>query len=375
MKRLVTLALATVGAVALALLPTGPAGAAEPVLNIDQVRVDELVSLVAADPTTFGGVSLDEASGTVTVRYANGPAAARSRLRGVTSLGTARSAGRWRVDLVAVSHSHAELDAVRQKVTADAEWRRLAGPAMSEWYVDITRNVVAVGVTRLSPELTAAARARFGDLVQLHEAARPKRTTRADDFAPWGGGIRIASGGFSCTSGFAIEVPGTPASRKMVTAGHCFPLGASVTNNGTVIGTVMSRTLANNGKDVEYVGGNYAAWTYTGPAASDVGEWIKGVKASVVGQAFCTNGATSGEVCLGSVTATNTCVGFDDGITTCSLDRLRGTSRGGDSGGNVMTRDAAGLKVGGIIIGGSGTTTYFHPASAVVPMGWRVSTG
>lgn len=94
MKRLVTLALATVGAVAVALSPTGPAGAAEPVLNIDQIRVDELVSLVAADPTAFGGVSLDETRGTVTVRYANEAAVARSRLRGVTSLGTARSAGR-----------------------------------------------------------------------------------------------------------------------------------------------------------------------------------------------------------------------------------------------------------------------------------------
>jgi hypothetical protein len=364
------------GIVGLAILPAAPAGAADPVLHVDQARVDELVSLADADPATFGGVSLNEASGTVTVRYANGQgqAAARSRLGGVASLSATRGAGRWRVDLVPVRHSVAKLDDVRQKMADAPAWR----PVMSEWYVDITRNVVAVGVTSLSPKLTAAAQAEFGDLVRLYEAARPSRASRTDDWAPWGGGIRINSGGFGCTSGFAIEVPGTPASRKMLTAGHCFALGATVTNNGEVVGTVSSRTLAQNGKDVETINGNFMGWTYKGPPTSEYGDTIQGAKASVVGQTFCTNGATSGEVCSGTVNAKNICVTFSDGITTCQLDRLGGNVtlvRSGDSGGNIFAYDAAGLKVGGIIIGGSGGTVYFHPASAVVPMGWRVTVG
>ncbi len=375
MNRFVTAALAVVGAVAITILPAGPAGAAEPTLNVDQARVDELVSLSAANSTAFAGISLDEARGTVTVRYTN-ETAARSRLRGVASSGPARGAGRLRVEMMPVTHSLAELEAVRGKVMADTGWQRIAGDVLSEWYVDVTHNVVAVGVTKLSPQLTAAARERFGDLVQLHVAPRPHPMSRSADWSPWAGGIRISSGGFNCTSGFAIEVPGTPASRQMITAGHCFPLGAFVYNNGTYVATVSSRTLTNNGKDVEYLGGTFTPWTYTGPTTVFAGEAIRGTKGSVVGQTFCTNGATSGEVCSGTVTATNICSPFTDGITRCYLDQMEGSvvlSQGGDSGGNVFTRDPDGLKVGGIIIGGNGTNTVFHPVSAVLPMGWRVS--
>ncbi|MFF5226034.1 hypothetical protein [Dactylosporangium sp. NPDC000521] len=133
---------------------------------------------------------------------------------------------------------------------------------------------------------------------------------------------------------------------------------------------MTGRTLTNNGKDVEYVLGTFTPWTYKGPSTSDYGDTIRGTKASVVGQAFCTNGAFGGEVCSGTVDATNLC-GLDRLVSAAVLTRL------GDSGGNVFMYDAAGLKVGGMIVAGSpsGTTTYFHPAAAVTPTGWRVSTG
>lgn len=281
--------------------------------------------------------------------------------------------------LVPVSRSLAELEAVRQRISS-ARWQ-LDGAALSEWYIDIAGNRVAVGVTKVTPKVVAAARAEFGDRVSVHEAARATRLSRTADWKPWGAGIRITSGGTACTAGFFIEVPGTPATRRMVTSGHCFANGAVVTNNGAAIGTVSGRNLTDNGKDVEYVLGTFTPWTYKGPSTSDYGDFIRGTKASVVGQTFCTNGAFGGEVCSGTVNATNLCVLMTDGITTCSLDRMVSggavMTRLGDSGGNVFTYDAAGLKVGGMIVasGSGGTTTYFHPAAAVTPMGWRVSAG
>ncbi|MDG6107076.1 alpha-lytic protease prodomain-containing protein [Dactylosporangium aurantiacum] len=370
---------AVIGAVGAAVAAV-PAEAAPPALVVDQARADELVSVAGTDQATFGGVSVDAARGTLTVRYAPGRlTAARAR---VGSVATARQGGPGlRVALVPVRHSLAELDAVRRRVAADPDRWQVGGAALAEWYVDVTGNRVAVGVTRLSPQLVAAARAEFGDQVALHEAARATRASRTADWRPWAAGIRIAAGGIACTAGFFVEVPGTPASRKMVTSGHCFANGAVVTNNGVSIGTVSGRTVANNGKDLEYVTGTFTPWTYKGPSSSDYGDFIRGTKASVVGQAFCTNGAFGGEVCAGTVDATNLCVLMTDGVTTCSLDRLVSNgpviTRLGDSGGNVFTYDAAGLKIGGMIVAMSaaGTTTYFHPAAAVVPMGWRVSVG
>ncbi|MGI5182597.1 alpha-lytic protease prodomain-containing protein [Dactylosporangium sp. CA-152071] len=370
-RYIVTALVGIVGAAASAV----PAGAAPSPLVVDQARADELVSLAGADQATFGGVSVDEAGNVLTIRYAPGRlAAARSKV-GPSAAG---QGGRgWRVDLVPVSHSLAELDAVRQRV---GRWRP-GGASLSEWYVDVTHNRVAVGVTELSPRLVAAARAEFGDRVALHQAARATRASRTADWKPWAAGIRITSGGTACTAGFFVEVPGTPATRRMVTSGHCFANAAVVSNNGVSIGTVTSRTLTDNGKDVEYVLGTFTPWTYKGPSTSDYGDTIRGTKASVVGQTFCTNGAFGGEVCSGTVDATNLCVLMTDGITTCSLDRLVSgggvMTRLGDSGGNVFTYDAAGLKIGGMIVAMSpgGTTTYFHPAAAVTPRGWRVSVG
>lgn len=369
-----------VGVVGVVVASVAPANAAAPaggVLNVDQDRAEELIAVAAADQGTFGGVSLDEAQGTLTVRYANGRlAAARSTVGSVTALGARSSREGLRVNLVAVNHSLAELESARERVVGGRAWSQVAGAAVSEWYVDVTRNVVAVGVTKVTPQLVAAARAEFGDLVSLHEAARAERTSRTSDWAPWGAGIRLTSGGTACTAGFFVEVPGTPSSRQMVTAGHCFANGAAVTNNGQLVGRISNRGAG--GKDVAYIIGNFVAWTYKGPSTSDYGDHIRGAKASVVGQTFCTNGAFGGEVCSGTVNATNMCVAMTDGTTTCSLDRMTSGSvmtLRGDSGGNVFTYDSVGLKVGGIIIArnSTGTTTYFHSAAAVTPTGWRVS--
>ena len=100
---------------------------------------------------------------------------------------------------------------------------------------------------------------------------------------------------------------------------------------------------------------------------------------SGVGLGVCTNGSTTGENCSGQVVAIDVCVTFVSGHTTCLLDQADSTngstlSAGGDSGGPVIAYDSVGLKVVGTIIGGNGTTTYFHSYHYVVPSGWTVDT-
>lgn len=114
--------------------------------------------------------------------------------------------------------------------------------------------------------------------------------------------------------------------------------GTTVTNNGDTVGTVVGRNYVQNGLDVEYVAGStYAPWTYKGPATSDFGDDIRSTSLPLVGRTYCT-------VVL---------------------------SRPGDSGGNFFAYNNVGLQIGGIIIGGTGTTTYVHAYSRVIPQGWR----
>jgi len=348
-----------------------PAAGAEPRAGQDSGQSDALISLVDHDRATFGGVSFDEKTGTATIRYDDGAGdlVARSRLGQLAD----QRAGGWHVVLQPVRHSFAELDVVRQEVATDPEWRAVAGKLVSKWYIDIPHNRVAVGVTELTPEVARAAARLFGDLVSLHVAARPDRESRQDDFEPWAAGTRISS----CSSGYIIRTTTTPVQRRMVSAGHCAALNATVRNNGDAVGTVMTRQLVDGGRDFEFIGGRtYQPFMYTGPANSNGGFAIKGSRLSGVGLDVCTNGATSGQNCAGEVTAIDVCVTFSDGLTTCLLDEAESTdgtemSRPGDSGGPVIVFESAGVKVVGSIVGGA-QTVLFHSFHHIVPNGWTV---
>jgi hypothetical protein len=348
--------------------------------EIDRTRTDELVKLINGDRDTFGGASFDERAGIATIRYAVGAGAAEASDRLGRLTGDPRKGPhRWRIVMIPVKHSLSDLDTVRQRVVSDPDWAKVAAERTSEWYIDIPRNLVAVGLSKVTPELVEAAQREFGELVSLHTQARAPRASRTDDFEPWAAGIRInVAGGGGCTSGFVIRTTATPIQRRHVTAGHCGPLGAAVTNNGDPVGSVVTRTLAQNGIDVATIGGRtYEAWMYTQGPTSNVGQSIRGSKVSYVGLGVCTNGATTGENCNARVTAIDACFTYSDGITTCFLDRVESTNgstivQPGDSGGPVIAYDAGGLKIVGTIIGPGGTVSYFHWSAYLIRSGWQV---
>jgi hypothetical protein len=364
---------------------------AAPELAVDRDRVDGVAALVAADPAAFGGVSMDEASGTLTVRYAlaTGVTAARARLSAAPNVAKAvgqSAAGGLRIELVPVQRSLQELEAVRSRVGSDPDWRRVAGGVMSQWYVDVRRNTVAVGVTELTPALQAAARGIFGEAVSLHSAGWLRRTSRSQDTPPLEGGIWLAGSGSFCTSGFVVKrVYPYYTLRAMVTAGHCFPDGIAVTNWSTHVGQFYN-FFTDGGLDFGYVccvtTDHYRAWTYLNSPTSDpeIVAPVGGARTPVVGASLCTNGAASLLSCGATVEVTDMCAsdGPFGSTTTCHLARMRfanGNPTGeGDSGGNVVSWQGfpLRLKVSGIIVGREGASVYFHPYTWLIGNGWQV---
>jgi hypothetical protein len=356
--------------------------------HVEQSRTDELVELVSANPTTFAGIVFDEASRVATIRYptASGLRPARERLAGLTTQGATRGVGAeraWRLAWAPVAHSQAELVALKDRLTWNTSERRTIDPWLSEWYVDVAPNVVAVGVTEVTPAVREAASRTFGGLVELHVAPRPDRySNRYDDVEPWSAGTNLIAPWHLCSSGFIIRKRSDRREKRMVTAGHCVAQGDQVTNNGRLVGTVMFRSRSENGLDVAFVNGStYRPWMYTGPARSSFaqGADVRGTRLPAEGLIFCTNGARTGENCAAKVEHENLCVKFTDGVTTCSLTMMRsvdGTviSQQGDSGGPVITYEAGRLKICGMMIGGAGngTEVLYHPFFNLIPVGWQV---
>ncbi|WP_162907897.1 S1 family peptidase [Allorhizocola rhizosphaerae] len=370
-RRLTTLALATL--LVLGFGHVAAANAAEGV-TVDESKVDALALSVSEERATFGGISVD-GDGKLTVRYAGAAGLINAKTKLAKHTGVKVDGGkRSKVDFVEVKRSLRELDAVRDRLKRDAALKKV----LSRHFVDVERNIVSVGVTQLTPEVEQGVKAQFGELVELHVAAREKRaSSRTDDFEPWAAGIRINASTGGCTAAYVIRNTTTPTWKRFVTAGHCGPYGTNWYNNGDYVGWSVFSELTEDRFDYAYIGGStYTPWTYTGSATSTSGLPITGTYLSLVGRKFCTNGATSGETCQGTVTAIDSCVTFSDGITTCFLDVLQSDfggamARPGDSGGAVIAYVGGQLKIGGIIIGGS-NPAYFHSYHYLQQSGWTV---
>lgn len=356
-------------------------------LQIERTRTNELIQQVDGDQSTFAGISFDESAGVATVRYAaaTGARSAHARLAGLGTVrpDTAVSAAKtWLVTFKSVRHSGAELDAVLTRLRSNSAWQRLAGDLLTEWYVDIERNVAAVGLTSVTPAVRDTTRRMFGDMVELHVAAAPSPATRTDDFEPWHAGSRVFTSLGGCTTGFVIEQTSNPANRAMATAGHCGVLGDNVTNNSDSIGTIVVRHLDQNGLDLAFVqGSTYFPFAYTGPPDSATGLPISGTRLLAVGLAVCNDGATTGEDCGGRIAAVDLCVRFTDDITRCQVARADSTDETtlgavGDSGGPVIRYDGA-MFVTGMYLGQSGNQRqiFLHHINALIPSGWRVAVG
>jgi hypothetical protein len=144
----------------------------------------------------------------------------------------------------------------------------------------------------------------IGDM-EVVRGATYARQSRQNDTSPFSGGARIVGANERCSSGYAVQRPG---STFMVTAGHCFPAGTPVvtdTATETSYGTVspgLRQPFPYPFADLQDMGliegESYRGRIYTGDRESHTTSAVVGKEAAVRGgRIYCFSGSTSGESC------------------------------------------------------------------------------
>jgi hypothetical protein len=355
--------------------PDVPRGDADPGASIDpdlqRSQLADALQTVLEErfASKYGGLYLS--AGKLRVRVTADGADARefvtkeARRRGIADS----------VEFLTATHPMSDLLALRDRVTADHSWLRNQGIQVSEWGPDDLNNAVRVGVVDLTPEKAALLRARYGDDINVFSASEFHRASRTTDSAPWYGGDKIRSEHYSspnCSEGFGVLKGGK---EYMLTAGHCStPQGSSnkFYQDQTGIGSTAYMAFSNGGStDAQLIPADMTPYTWGSTAVHPNATW----SSTSTNQSVCVNGAFHGQTCSTTVIATNQCIDFGDGITTCKLaetyrgDVLLLDGLGGDSGGPVFSyySDGNRLNLKGIIIGGSSDdhTAVFSPITVI----------
>lgn len=199
---------------------------------------------------------------------------------------------------------------------------------------------------------------------------------RLNDTAPWWGGAGLTSPGQGfCSSAFGVVNNATGA-QYMLTANHCYPNGANVSNgNGTaVLGPVaLNRPLFDS--ELISVGANAGTFTFfggvNGVGVPEYTQQVRVAAANVRGTSACTSGASTGENCALNIAFTNVIilqrviilglpvllpVRFNMVIADSTVVRANGqlavAGGQGDSGGPVVTDDSGNRRALGTISAG-----------------------
>jgi len=366
---------------------------AEDVLHSSQIEA--LNKLIEERPDEFAGISIDEEQGKIVVRHSSGNDPYRMReMIGALPRVSRRMAREQSlsIELRPVARNHRQLEMVFQRLLQSEPWARLAKPVLTGWEIDVEKNVVAVSVKSITPELRQAATRTFGSAIELRvETNNNTQYSRSNDFAPWWGGIPIrglipfavfANEIAECTAGFPVSEPGG-AITGLLTAGHCFGKGNAITqkSDNEWVGAILERGNSNMGLDFALVGfgDGYGdrIWTSENTARLiNNSSSPNGVAAFPVqvGTVVCFNGAKTKERCAGKITSLNSCKVVDAFTTTCGLVVTKATDGTkmagvGDSGGPVYRKSGTLVLPEGIIIGGNGsagTEVWYHPIGKVL---------
>jgi hypothetical protein len=295
------------------------------------------------------GVYFDQARATfVVVTPASG---AGSQLASADFAGTGVA-----VDVVASKIDAATVHAVTETVKSRT-WHPDAGKFAYGFYFDAAKSAVALE-TDAPPGVVQPLLDRFTGAIAYRPGASD-RDTRQSDPPPFWGGASITNGSAVCSSGFVVQ--NGSGTRFMVTAAHCFALGAAVrsTGGGFAMGTVVSRGPFPTW-DLELIGGaSYGSFIYRGDATG-FGSHVIGAGDPVIGfTGYCRSGQTTFENCGQTVTSLTAefcdASGCTPGLIAYSGG---GLSAGGDSGAPFFLPGSTGEFIRGVHIARSGSTMY-----------------
>jgi len=239
---------------------------------------------------------------------------------------------------------------------------------------------VVSGLTDMSA--AAAGQRQAAGQMQVRRRAITDTFNRRDDVQPYWGGGGITSGGFLCSSGYAVQ--NSAGTRFMVTAGHCFANGSTVlTESGAnTYGTVSNRrlpTVTGDASDMELLGGqSYSGRIFTGGVSSTSSIPVVAAGTAFVGyNNYCHSGRTTGENCGHTANSITAQVCTQTGCKSPVIAFTGGTMiQGGDSGGTFYAKDASGAWIRGNVIATDGTTGWAEPWTTISPtLGVSIVTG
>jgi hypothetical protein len=210
-----------------------------------------------------------------------------------------------------------------------------------------------------------------GVIEQQDEAVRDTFSRRADT-SPFWGGSSIKSGGSVCSSGFIVQRAGV---RHMVTAGHCFAVGANATttDGNLSVGNVTQRgpflPWPLQSFDMELISGaSYGSSIFVGGTNSATGKHVNGAGDPVVGfTQYCRSGQTSGEQCGQTVQSVTAQVCTQTGCKSPVISYTGPVSQPGDSGAPfyVYSADNSNVFIRGLNVASGGSTSFAEKWSRI----------
>lgn len=214
------------------------------------------------------------------------------------------------------SMTSAEADALDARFTADAPELLASGIRLTGWGIGegvvLEIELLRSGDAAVDEATATDLAARYGQHVRvvLTSEMRELAAGRAHDSPEWRGGsfLNVTSGRThaACTSGFALTWPKT-GNKYILTAGHCYGLGARVFNgignvaggwSSNLVGTVTNRSYNIGYPDAALIQADGRSEAWTGSSAAPSGSMSIDVLTDPWrSMPLCIDGAFEGEYC------------------------------------------------------------------------------
>ena len=262
------------------------------------------------------------------------------------------------------------IDTLQDRI-AKRDWSAAAKNYNYASWVDLKTGKLVLQ-TNAPRAVTAGLSKGYSGVIEQQDGAIRDSFSRRADTSPFWGGSSIKSGGSVCSSGFIVQRGGQ---RFMVTAGHCFAVGANATttDGNLSVGNVTQRgpflPWPFQSFDMELIAGaSYGSSIFVGGTNSSTGKHVNGAGDPVVGfTQYCRSGQTSGEQCGQTVQSVDAQVCTQTGCKSPVISYTGPVSQPGDSGAPfyVYSGDSTNVFIRGLNVASGGSTSFAEKWSRI----------